>query len=101
MGCRLQRSVGPARRARTPPPSPRRPLRTPPRPARYRDQGGRDRSDLSSPATWELYVEMRFTQLRTACDLELWAEAFRRCARAAGCGEVATRAVVARAAGGP
>lgn len=33
----------------------------------------------SVPATWELYVEMRFTQLRTACDLELWAEAFRRC----------------------
>ena len=35
----------------------------------------------SVPATWELYVEMRFTQLRTACDLELWAEAFRRCGR--------------------
>jgi translation initiation factor 3 subunit A len=44
---------------------------------KYRDQGGRDRTDLNVPATWELYVEMRFTQLRTACDLELWAEAFR------------------------
>jgi translation initiation factor 3 subunit A len=31
----------------------------------------------SVPATWELYVDMRFEQLRTACDLELWAEAFR------------------------
>jgi len=38
----------------------------------------------SVPATWELYVEMRFTQLRTACDLELWAEAFRRCGAGAG-----------------
>lgn len=55
-----------------------------PSPHRYRDQGGRDRSDLNSPATWELYVEMRFTQLRTACDLELWAEAFRRCVLAGG-----------------
>lgn len=44
---------------------------------RYRDQGGRDRTDLTIPASWELYVDMRFDQLRTACDLELWAEAFR------------------------
>ena len=44
---------------------------------KYKDQGGRDRTDLSLPATWELYVEMRFGQLRTACELELWAEAFR------------------------
>ncbi len=46
-------------------------------PCRYRDQGGRDRTDLTVPASWELYVDMRFDQLRTACDLELWAEAFR------------------------
>lgn len=44
---------------------------------KYRDQAGRDRTDLSIPSTWELYIEMRFEQLRTACDLELWAEAFR------------------------
>ncbi len=44
---------------------------------RYRDQGGRDRTDLTLSASWELYVDMRFDQLRTACDLELWAEAFR------------------------
>jgi len=44
---------------------------------KYKDQAGRDRTDLSLPATWELYVEVRFDQLRTACDLELWAEAFR------------------------
>ncbi|KAL4448023.1 hypothetical protein ABPG75_005242 [Micractinium tetrahymenae] len=44
---------------------------------KYRDQGGRDRTDLNVPATWELYVDTRFEQLRTACDLELWAEAFR------------------------
>ncbi|KAL4444951.1 hypothetical protein ABPG77_004001 [Micractinium sp. CCAP 211/92] len=44
---------------------------------KYRDQGGRDRTDLTVPASWELYVDMRFEQLRTACDLELWAEAFR------------------------
>lgn len=44
---------------------------------KYKDQAGRDRTDLSVPATWEIYVEMRFSQLRTACELELWAEAFR------------------------
>ena len=44
---------------------------------KYKDQVGRDRTDLSVPSTWELYIEMRFEQLRTACDLELWAEAFR------------------------
>ena len=44
---------------------------------KYRDQGGRDRTDLTLPASWELYVDLRFDQLKTACDLELWAEAFR------------------------
>ena len=44
---------------------------------KYKDQAGRDRTDLSIPATWEIYVEMRFSQLRSACELELWAEAFR------------------------
>lgn len=44
---------------------------------KYRDQGGRDRTDLSIAATWELYIEMRFDQLKSACELQLWAEAFR------------------------
>jgi translation initiation factor 3 subunit A len=44
---------------------------------KYRDQGGRDRTDLSVSATWELYIEMRFDQLKSACELHLWAEAFR------------------------
>lgn len=44
---------------------------------KYREQAGRDRTDLSVPATWEIYVDMRFNQLHTACELELWAEAFR------------------------
>jgi translation initiation factor 3 subunit A len=44
---------------------------------RYKDQGGQHRTELTNPPTWELYVDMRFEQLRTACDLELWAEAFR------------------------
>lgn len=44
---------------------------------RYRDQQGRDRTDLGVASTWELYVDIRFEQLKTACNLELWAEAFR------------------------
>lgn len=44
---------------------------------KYKDQQGRDRTDLSVPATWELYIDVRFDQLKTACTLELWAEAFR------------------------
>lgn len=44
---------------------------------RYRDQGGANRTDLAEPATWERYAGMRFEQLRTACALGLWAEAFR------------------------
>jgi translation initiation factor 3 subunit A len=44
---------------------------------KYKDQTGRDRTDLTVPATWELYIDMRFQQLKTACVLELWAEAFR------------------------
>ena len=31
---------------------------------KYRDQaGGRDRSDLSNPATWEVFLETRFEQV--------------------------------------
>lgn len=44
---------------------------------KYKDQTGRDRTDLTVSATWELYIDMRFQQLKTACVLELWAEAFR------------------------
>lgn len=45
---------------------------------KYKDQNqGRDRTDLSQPSTWELYVDVRFEQLKAACELELWAEAFR------------------------
>jgi len=44
---------------------------------KYKEQTGRDRTDLTIPATWELYIDMRFQQLKTACILELWAEAFR------------------------
>ena len=46
--------LGEAERAPRPPPAPRSVL-----------------------STWELYVDTRFEQLRAACDLELWAEAFR------------------------
>jgi len=44
---------------------------------KYKDQQGRDKTDLTVPATWEMYVDVRFEQLKTACALELWAEAFR------------------------
>jgi translation initiation factor 3 subunit A len=44
---------------------------------KYKDQQGRDRTDLGVPATWESYIDVRFEQLKTACTLELWAEAFR------------------------
>lgn len=45
------------------------------RPCRYRDQ--RDRPDLTNPDSLALYLESRFEQLRVACELELWQEAFR------------------------
>ncbi len=44
---------------------------------KYKDQQGNNRTDLGVPATWELYIDVRFEQLKTACTLELWAEAFR------------------------
>ncbi|RMZ56894.1 hypothetical protein APUTEX25_002983 [Auxenochlorella protothecoides] len=44
---------------------------------KYRDQGQQHRTDLSNSTSWELYMDMRFEQLRAACELELWAEAFR------------------------
>lgn len=42
---------------------------------RYRDQ--RDRPDLTLPESLQLYLETRFEQLKVACDLEMWQEAFR------------------------
>ena len=42
---------------------------------RYRDQ--RDRPDLTNPDSLQLYLESRFEQLRVACEMELWQEAFR------------------------
>lgn len=38
----------------------------------------RDQRDLSQqPESLQLHMDLRFEQLRTACDLELWGEAFR------------------------
>ncbi|CAL8465076.1 g4611 [Coccomyxa elongata] len=42
---------------------------------KYRDQ--RDRPDLTNPDSLQLYLETRFEQLRVACELSLWQEAFR------------------------
>ncbi|KAK9824579.1 hypothetical protein WJX72_011465 [[Myrmecia] bisecta] len=42
---------------------------------KYRDQ--RDRPDLTNPESLQLYQESRFEQLKVACELELWQEAFR------------------------
>ncbi|KAK9917232.1 hypothetical protein WJX75_002153 [Coccomyxa subellipsoidea] len=42
---------------------------------KYRDQ--RDRPDLTNPDSLQLYLESRFEQLRVACELSLWQEAFR------------------------
>ncbi|CAK9188599.1 unnamed protein product [Ilex paraguariensis] len=42
---------------------------------KYRDQ--RDRPDLSSPESLQLYLDTRFEQLKVATELQLWQEAFR------------------------
>jgi len=42
---------------------------------KYREQ--RDRPDITQPETLQLYLETRFEQLKAACDLEMWQEAFR------------------------
>ncbi|XP_042478901.1 eukaryotic translation initiation factor 3 subunit A-like [Macadamia integrifolia] len=42
---------------------------------KYRDQ--RDRPDLSSPESLQLYLDTRFEQLKIATEVRLWQEAFR------------------------
>ena len=42
---------------------------------KYREQ--RDRPDLTLPESLQFYLDTRFEQLRVACELELWQEAFR------------------------
>ena len=37
----------------------------------------RDARDVAAPESWALHVETRFEQLRVACELEMWGEAFR------------------------
>lgn len=40
--------------------------------ARYREQ-----RDITQPESLNLFLETRFEQLKTACELQMWAEAFR------------------------
>jgi hypothetical protein len=40
--------------------------------SRYREQ-----RDITQPESLNLFLETRFEQLKTACELEMWAEAFR------------------------
>jgi len=44
---------------------------------RYPQREQRDRPDLTQPDSLQLYLETRFEQLKTACELEMWQEAFR------------------------
>jgi len=37
----------------------------------------RDTRDITAPESWSLHLETRFEQLRVACELEMWGEAFR------------------------
>jgi translation initiation factor 3 subunit A len=39
---------------------------------RYREQ-----RDITQPESLNLFLETRFEQLKTACELQMWAEAFR------------------------
>jgi hypothetical protein len=43
-----------------------------PRCVRYREQ-----RDITQPESLNLFLETRFEQLKTACELQMWAEAFR------------------------
>lgn len=49
--------------------TPRRRVLLPPR---YREQ-----RDITQPESLNLFLETRFEQLKTACELQMWAEAFR------------------------